>query len=215
MKLKEGSKMFEGKSFADILNMGGPVLYIIFGCSIISIAVICFKGVEFWIKSKIKRDDFIGNLVEKINKCSIDEAIDYCDVFPAPISNVSKAGLIAFKGNGNLTEAMEREIMIQTVKLESFTNILATLGSTTVYIGLVGTVFGIISAFHDIAQAGSGGINVVIGGVSEALINTAAGLCVAIPATVGYNIFSKIINNFVIDMEYCVSKVEELLKRKK
>ncbi|MDR0956755.1 MAG: MotA/TolQ/ExbB proton channel family protein [Endomicrobium sp.] len=206
--------MFDGKGFIDILKMGGPVLCVIFGCSIVSIAIICFKGVEFWVKSKIKRDDFICNLLEKMNKCSVDEVIDYCDLVASPISNVSRLGVIAFKENKNFTEAMEREIMIQTVKLESFTNILATLGSVTVYIGLIGTVFGIISAFHDIAQAGSGGINIVIGGVSEALINTAAGLCVAIPSTVGYNIFSKIINNFVVDMEYCVSEVEEVLKRK-
>jgi biopolymer transport protein ExbB len=59
---------------------------------------------------------------------------------------------------------------------------------------------------------GSGGISVVIGGVSEALIATAAGLCVAIPAVAAYNFFMKRIDNFVVEMEYAVSALEELLK---
>ncbi|MCA6073073.1 MAG: MotA/TolQ/ExbB proton channel family protein [Endomicrobium sp.] len=126
---------------------------------------------------------------------------------------VAATGLVSFKEKeGHLGEAMEREVMIQTVKLENFVTILGTLGSIAVYVGLFGTVLGIIGAFHDISAVGSGGITVVIGGVSEALIATAAGLSVAIPATVAYNFFSKSIDKFVVDMEYCASSVEEALK---
>ncbi|MCL2335773.1 MAG: MotA/TolQ/ExbB proton channel family protein, partial [Endomicrobia bacterium] len=89
-----------------------------------------------------------------------------------------------------------------------------TIGSIAVYIGLFGTVLGIIRAFHDISAMGSGGISIVIRGVSEALIATAAGLFVAIPAVVAYNFFTKLIDKFVVNMEYCASAVEEYLSGK-
>jgi biopolymer transport protein ExbB len=207
--------MFEGKGLIGILNMGGVIFYIILGVSIILIAVICFKAIEFWSKSKVAREEFVRELIGEVKKGNIDEAIDYCDEVNSPMANVSKVGLIAFKEKEESIEAaMEREIMAQTVKLESLNTVLATFGSTTVYIGLVGTVFGIIGAFKAISQTASGGIAVIIGGVSEALINTAAGLIVAIPATVAYNFFSKSVDKFVVDMEYCVSAVTENLKRK-
>ena len=205
--------MFEGKSFIDILNMGGWALYVLFMSSILSMTVICLKSVEFWMKSKVKRKDFIRELIWKIRREKIEEAIDYCEGVSSPMGPVAKAGLVSFKEKaGDFGEAMDRELMVQTVKLENYVMILGTLGSVTVYVGLFGTVLGIIGAFHDISAIGSGGITVVIGGVSEALIATAAGLLVAVPATVAYNFFSKSIDKFVVDMEYCISSVGETLK---
>ncbi|MBQ1609624.1 MAG: MotA/TolQ/ExbB proton channel family protein, partial [Elusimicrobia bacterium] len=63
-----------------------------------------------------------------------------------------------------------------------------------------------------ISLAGSGGISVVIGGVSESLIATAAGLCVAIPAVAAYNFFSRSIDKFVIEMEYTISALKEIIE---
>jgi len=205
--------MFEGKNFVDIINTGGVTLYILLGASLFSIAIICFKVVEFWTKSKMTRVKFLNRLTEKIKKDKFNEAVDFCDATNSPMAFVAKAGIIAFEENlGNIGEAMEREIRIQTVKLERFTTILGTLGNVAVYIGLFGTVLGIIKAFHDISKVGSGGISIVIEGVSEALIATAAGLFVAIPAVIAYNFFIKFIDKFVVDMEYCSSAVKDALK---
>jgi biopolymer transport protein ExbB/TolQ len=109
---------------------------------------------------------------------------------------------------------MERSIVIETNMLSRFTTIVGTIGSVAVYIGLFGTVLGIIRAFHDISKTGSGGISVVINGISEALICTAAGLCVAVPAVVAYNYFVKRIDNFVADMELCASETLDLISGK-
>ncbi|MDR1259862.1 MAG: MotA/TolQ/ExbB proton channel family protein [Endomicrobium sp.] len=207
--------MFEGKSFIDVLNMGGWALYILFCLSVFSVAIICFKLFEFWMKSKITRIQFISKLLEKIKSNEFDEAINFCDMVNSPMASVVKSGIIVFmKNDGNITKTMEREIMIQTVKLERFIAILGTLGSVSVYVGLFGTVLGIIRAFHDISRIGSGGISVVVGGVSEALIATAAGLFVAIPAIIAYNFFTKLIDKFGINMEYCSSVVNDILKKK-
>jgi biopolymer transport protein ExbB/TolQ len=93
--------------------------------------------------------------------------------------------------------------------------VVGTIGSTAVYIGLLGTVWGIIRTFNDIAKHGSGGLNVVIAGISEALICTAAGLVVAIPAVMAYNYFLKRIAKFVTDMELCASETSSLLRGRK
>jgi len=207
--------MFEGKSFIDILNIGGYTLYVLLGASVLSIMIICLKSAEFWTKSKISRISLLNKLLKEIKMKKFDEAINFCDTINSPMALVAKAGIIAFKENGNnLGEAMEREIMFQTIKLERFTTILGTLGNIAVYIGLFGTVLGIIKAFHDISKIDLGGnISVIIEGVSEALIATAAGLFVAIPAVIAYNFFIKLIDKFVMDMEYCSSAIKDALKK--
>jgi biopolymer transport protein ExbB len=209
--------MFEGKSIIEILNMGGVTLYILLCCSILSVTIICYKIFEFWSKSRVSRLKFIEKLTKYIEDGKLEKAIDYCDSVNSPLASVTKVGILAFKeAKGQIISenAMEREIMIQTINLETFTTILATLGSMTVYIGLFGTVLGIISAFHDISAVGAGGIAVIIGGVSEALMATAAGLSVAVPASVAYNFIAKKIDKFVVNMEYCVSAVEDVLFKK-
>lgn len=204
--------MFEGKNFFEILHMGGWAAYVLFAASILSFTIILFKLFEFWRKSKVIRSDFLSKVMTRLRKGRLEDAMEFCDSVNSPMAPVAKAGIAAYKAQeGNISEAMDREIMIETVKLERFTTILGTIGSIAVYIGLFGTVLGIIRAFHDISVTGSGGISIVIGGVSESLIATAAGLFVAIPAVIAYNFFVKFIEKFVINMEYCASAVEDFL----
>lgn len=204
--------MFEGKSILEIMQMGGWTFCVLIAISVLSITVIAYKFLEFAIKTKITRKRFITQLMEKLKKNKIEGAVSFCELSNTPMAPVAKAGLTAYiDREGAVSEAMNREIMIQTVKLERFTTTIGTVGSISVYIGLFGTVLGIIRAFHDISKAGSGGISIVIGGVSEALIATAAGLFVAIPAVIAYNFLMRRIENFVVNMEYCASAVEDFL----
>ena len=139
-----------------------------------------------------------------------------CEKANTPYSRVVQTGL-NFCGHSEavISNAMERGISIQTVLLEKFTSIVGTIGSTAVYIGLFGTVIGIIRAFHDISKSGAGGISVVINGISEALVCTAAGLCVAVPAVIAYNYFVKKVDGFITDMELCASETLDLLSSTK
>ena len=205
--------MFEGKSFFEILSLGGWTLYLLFAISILSVSIIVFKTIEFKIKSKTDVDKLLLKVKNSLMKGSVTGILDYCKLLDTPIGNTITAGLIRFAefGDSNIEETMKRTITKETVKLERYTTILATIGAVSVYIGLFGTVLGIIRSFHDISLAGSGGISVVIGGVSESLIATAAGLCVAIPAVAAYNFFSKAIDNFIVRMEYTISALKEIL----
>lgn len=90
---------------------------------------------------------------------------------------------------------------------------MATIGSNAPYIGLLGTVMGIMKAFHDLSQASEGGQQAVMAGISAALVATAAGLFVAIPAVLAYNYFSKqarsILQNLDLTKELCISMAKK------
>lgn len=101
----------------------------------------------------------------------------------------------------------------ETQRLERGLSFLATTGSSAVYIGLFGTVIGIIQAFQGIAQSGNASLAVVAPGIAEALIATAIGLFAAIPATIFYNHFSSGIDKLVYAMEYFASEFEIDIQR--
>ena len=83
--------------------------------------------------------------------------------------------------------------MIEKPKLEKNLNFLATVGSNAPFVGLLGTVLGIMKAFSDLAQSSGGGNDAVMAGIAHALVATAVGLFVAIPAVIGYNYFQKLV----------------------
>jgi len=165
--------------------------------------------------SKIKRNEFMVAMRRAVNNKNMERAVEICRITPAPFSQVVHAGLELYNRSGKeISNAMEREITVATAKLERYTSIVATIGNTAVYIGLFGTVLGIIRAFHDISAAGAGGMSIVIGGVAEALVCTATGLFVAIPAVIAYNYFTKRVERFITDMELCASEFTDLIGAK-
>lgn len=210
--------MFEGKTLWQIFAMGGFAMYILLLCSVVSIGVALERLLSYRAKARIAVAPFMAMIADHVEQGRIDAALRYCENFYAPVTAVVRAGLKrAGHDEKDIAGAMEREVMIETVKLEQYTSVIGTIGNIAVYIGLFGTVIGIIKSFHNISALGSGGITVVIGGVSEALIATASGLFVAIPAVVAYNYFTRRVDTFITEMEYCASQTLELLssRRKK
>jgi len=97
--------------------------------------------------------------------------------------------------------AMRRAATLEVAQLERYLPFLATTASATPFIGLFGTVWGIMSAFHGIGTQGSASLAVVAPGISEALIATAAGLAAAIPAVMGYNYFVNRVRHWATEMD--------------
>jgi biopolymer transport protein ExbB len=208
--------MLKGMSLWMIINTGGAAMYILLLCSVFSLTVIVERLMYYRRQSRIKRGVFMADVRKALEKGLIARALEIISKADAPFARVAHAGIVLHdKGAAVISEAMEREITIETIALERFTSAVGTIGSVSVYIGLFGTVLGIIRAFRDISVTGAGGINVVIGGISEALVCTAAGLLVAIPAVVMYNMFVRRIDSFVADMELVASELTELLTVKK
>ena len=195
-----------------LLQSGGFTMYALIIISILSLTIVIERWAHYYRISRIKREIFMKSIALELRKGNVAQALRISRSIEAPISRVVSAGLVLAGNRPEVVQnAMEREIAIETVQLERFINIEGTIGSTAVYIGLFGTVLGIIRAFRDIAQSSSGGINVVVNGISEALVCTAAGLFVAIPAVIAYNYFEKKIDYFVTDMELCASETLDLL----
>jgi biopolymer transport protein ExbB len=120
----------------------------------------------------------------------------------APSAMALQAGLDLQGTNPELAhEAVAQEIEVQCADLNQNLPILATIASTAPYIGLFGTVLGILNAFHKIAETGQTGAAVVAAPIAEALFATAVGLGVAIPAVMAYNYFSGRVNDLSLRVE--------------
>ena len=100
-----------------------------------------------------------------------------------------------------LRRVLKRYGALESARLERFLHFLATTGSTTPFIGLFGTVWGIMNAFTGIGAAGSASLAVVAPGIAEALVTTAMGLAAAIPAVIAYNYYLSRVNRMIITME--------------
>jgi biopolymer transport protein ExbB/TolQ len=134
------------------------------------------------------------------------------------VAQVVSAGILEYDGvrqrGGDPVASLElvtstlRDSMSETlIQLKQGLGFLATIGSTAPFIGLFGTVVGIINAFRNIAATGSGGMSVVSGGMAEALVSTALGIFVAIPAVVAFNHFTGKIEAFHVEMNRASSQV--------
>jgi len=120
---------------------------------------------------------------------------------------------LEFSGVENITRAMRQALTTELTKLERALGFLATTGSTTPFIGLFGTVWGIMDAFRGIGMRGSATLAVVAPGISEALIATAAGLAAAIPAVVAYNYYINRIKVLSAEMENFASEFLNIVER--
>ena len=208
--------MFEGKSFLDVIQVGGFTMYILLFCSIVSITVIVERLLA--IRAKTRKDPaaFMGKLTAALSGGDISGAKALCAEEKSPFSNVAAAGIKAYgKSAEKVANSMDRQITVEVKSLERALSILGTLGSTVVYIGLFGTVLGIIRSFQLIAQTagGQGGMDTVITGIAEALICTATGIMVAVPAVIAYNLLTKRVENLATDMELVASETADLLAK--
>ena len=207
--------MFEGKTFLEILQIGGLTMYVLLMCSLLSITIFLERFFYYRKQSRISRNDFMGGLIAAVAGNDTEKAMGIAKETQTPCARVIEAGLKEYGRSGKaMVGVMERVIVDETRKLERFTAIVGTIGSIGLYIGLFGTVLGIIRAFHDIALTGSGGISSVINGVAEALVCTAMGLMVAIPAVIFFNYFSRRIEFFTDDMQLCSSELLYILEEK-
>jgi len=203
--------MLDNFSLIEAIKIGGTVMYFLIACSVVSVAIIFERLLYYRGRSRVSRAELMQSVRQQIMGGDIQGAMNTCRNAASPYAAVVSAGLDAVKLDAKqISDAMEREIIIETSALEERTGIVGTIGSTAVYVGLLGTVWGIIKTFRDISNIGSGGINVVIGGISEALVCTAAGLIVAIPAVMAYNYFVKRVGTFVTDMELCASEFKSI-----
>ncbi|HVJ08677.1 MAG TPA: MotA/TolQ/ExbB proton channel family protein [Acidisarcina sp.] len=202
-------------------NMGTlakGVVIILFVMSIWSLAVIIDRWLYFSAARKQSRE-FAPRVAGALKEGKLDEAIKVADRNKkSHLAEVVTAGLQEFRNYGSggaVTEdqiesskrALERSEAIVHAKLKRGLSGLATIGSTSPFIGLFGTVVGILNAFQAIATQKTSGIGAVAGGISEALVTTAFGLLVAIPAVMTFNYFTSKVEAFDVEMDNSSSEL--------
>jgi len=210
---------------------GGAVMACLALLSIISVGVIVDKFRRFRLASgqsqmfKKKFGEFLHGgdihaLIEASHKYQSSHVAQIVSAAINEYEGVRQKGADPVASLELVTSALEDATAETLLQLKKGLGFLATIGSTAPFIGLFGTVVGIINAFRSIASAGAGGMAVVSGGMAEALVSTGLGIFVAIPAVVAYNQFTGNLENFRVEMNRASSqlvnhlfKVPELMAR--
>jgi biopolymer transport protein ExbB len=169
-------------------------MVVILGCSVLTLGFAIERALYYW-KRRGNPDGVLATAVVAIRSGNREEAIRACSGTLHPVGPVA-SDLIR---NLDLpADAAEEKLHIalseQKLQLERNLGFLGTMGNTAPLIGLLGTVWGIMRAFHDMASTGSAGPSVVAAGIAEALFTTAASLVVAVPAVILYNNFIRRMN---------------------
>jgi biopolymer transport protein ExbB len=196
----------------DLISKGGVVMYPIILCSIIALGVFLER---LWVlrRKNIIPGEFIRNVEEQVKNQKISEAIFLCQGDQSSIAKIFLAGLKnAGRGMWLVKEAIEEMGGREGVILEKHVGILSTIANLTPLLGLLGTVSGMIKTFNVISLQGVGNPALLAGGISEALITTATGLCVAIPTLVCYQILKDKAEALIFEMEENSLKIIEIIE---
>jgi biopolymer transport protein ExbB len=170
------------------------VLWVLVALSVVSVAVMLERGLYFGQRRMSK---LFPELLRLCQDGSLDKAAQLArsDAMEAEVVRV--AARVANSGQEAVEKAIASTIDRRRLEYERWLFVLGTLGNNAPFIGLFGTVLGIIRAFADLAAHPSGGIAVVGAGISEALVATAVGLVVAIPAVLAYNTFQRLLKRVI------------------
>lgn len=189
-------------------------LIILAFCSLISVTFM----IERWLyfrKIKTDADSLLSSIRRLVEDGNKDQALTLCAAKDTPIARVFHYGLMQDgKSRSEVEDLMATKRLEERIKMEQYLGVLGTLGNTAPFIGLFGTVVGIIKAFRALALSGMGGPTVVAKGIAEALVATAAGLAVAIPAVIAYNYFLKKVKNANVEMEVYTVRFLAAMKAK-
>jgi biopolymer transport protein ExbB len=194
--------------FVDIVTYGGPVMWLIVFCSFVALIII----LERWFhlhRAQINVGELLNGLINVIKRGNLMEAITLCEETPGPVSHVLRSVILRYAQNEkNLKQAATNASLDEVPRMERRMNIIATIAYIAPLLGLLGTVLGMIDAFQ-VIQAKGAFVNAV--GLSEAvwqaLLTTAAGLCVAIPCHIAYNYLVSRIQTIVLDIDKASSEI--------
>ena len=183
------------------IKSGGPVMIPLAACSVLALAVILER---MWNlrRGKVIPSDVLAQVNHWVGQGVVEEAIALCRRVRTPMTSIIMAGLVnARASRAEIRLAVEDAGRQEVPSLERHLNWLAICAAISPLIGLLGTVTGMIEVFGVVAREGPGNPYAMAAGISEALVTTAAGLMVAIPALLFYHYFTGKSDTLVVEME--------------
>lgn len=195
----------------EIIQKGGVLMYPIIFLSVLSLAIFLERLFS------LRTEKYVPSLfMEKISTFlktkSYEDAKSLCDLKPCAIGNISKNMLYNLDlPISRLMELVEETGRFESRKLDKFLPTLQTIATVSPLLGLLGTVIGMIKTFIVISQEGIGNAQALAGGISEALLTTAAGLSVAIPTVIFYHIIRHKSEKISNELEIAASSIVNLV----
>lgn len=195
----------------EIVSAGGWLMLPIIFCSIVAIAIIIER---FWTLSatRITPKYVLAQVWTWIKNNQLDSGKLRDLRVSSPLGHILAAGLLNSKyGRDAMMESIDQAAAQVVHDMERYLNTLGTIAAIAPLMGLLGTVVGMIRVFSEIMLQGTGNANALAGGISEALISTAAGLCVAIPTYIFYRFFTRRVDSLVLNLEQESTKLVDAL----
>jgi biopolymer transport protein ExbB len=208
-------------------SMGWFAKGIVFVMAIMSVYSLTVMVGKWWTlrKAQAETRKFAPEFSQFLEEDNLNEAIRLAESYKkshvarvlggalGEVKPLLQDGSVTVADINSAERAVERNMMIILSELKRGLAVLATVGATAPFVGLLGTTMGVVNSFTGMAQSGSGGLAAIGGGIAEALITTAFGLLVAIPAVWAFNYFTTKIDNLTAEMTY-VSKemIDYLIK---
>ena len=213
-------------SMMDLWNSMGPFAKgIVFTLALMSIYSLQIMVQKWWTLKQAQNETrkFAPEFSQFLEEDNLTEAIKLAESYKkshvarvlggalGEVRPLIQDGSVTVADINSAERAVERNMMIILSELKRGLGILATVGATAPFVGLLGTTMGIINAFQGMATAGTAGLGAISAGISEALITTALGLLVAIPAVWEYNYFTTKIENLTVEMTYTSKEMIDYL----
>jgi biopolymer transport protein ExbB len=184
------------------------VLWLLIVLSVVSVAIMLERWFYFF-RININFRKFITKINMHLERSEDSEINSLCSEGKSAEQRITLIGINKLKKeNKSLSGAMESFLLGERQRLDRGLIILGTLGNNAPFIGLFGTVIGIIKAFNDLSLNPEGGPSVVMSGISEALVATAVGLLVAIPAVIAFNTFNRIVKRHISNCQSLIKLFE-------
>jgi biopolymer transport protein ExbB len=196
----------------ELMKAGGWLMWPILACSLVAMTIILER---LW--SLRRRRVMPANLMERVWQWQRDQALTPERIHSlaqgSPLGRLLSAGLVNRHHSRDVMKEAINDVGRQVVAdLERYLNTLGTIAAVSPLLGLLGTVFGMIDIFTVIIDAGVGNPGILAGGISEALITTAAGLTVAIPSLMFHRYFDGLVNRYALAMEEQALNLVEVIK---
>jgi biopolymer transport protein ExbB len=208
-------------SLVGILKSGSASMWVIVACSVIALAVALERAAALW--GFTGRARALADAVTRaLFRGDVDDARAQCERSGSPAGDMFLAAIVATSPRSGarparpdperIAAAVERERQQVNLKLRRNLWILGTVGATAPFVGLFGTVVGIMHAFRQMANTGQGGFAVVAAGISEALVTTAGGIAVAIQAVVIFNFLNTHVGRLALDLKQLAEEYLEIVR---
>jgi len=198
--------------FGKLFIKGGNFMWWLLTIAVIGLVFIIERMITL-SRAKVNTRKLIGTVITTLKTEGVQAAAEECQKWRGPIAAILYSGLQkADKGDEAVEKAIGTAGVIEMSFLERGLVWISSVTTTAPLVGFLGTVSGMINAFEAIANSDQVNAKLVASGISEALITTATGLVIAIPATIGYNYFISAIDRFTIEMEEAAMELIEALE---